>query len=225
MHREGASHPADEWRGTVKKTLLVVALALLLTLVAAAPALAWQTPTPPEPGNAYVYPMAEAGYGLHLWWEVDAAGLEIDHWGNTDAIPAAYNIWVVFGWASPIRGTVQNLPRTLLYDSTIKDVTTGDVVWPTSALDFQSYWTILYRYPDNIPAFNKASAPCWERDWYVELPSLDSGSYSGSMTETVTRVVTDSSFIGETWSKHAQQRPLKARPGTTTYTFAFTVGP
>jgi hypothetical protein len=198
-----------------------VALALLLALVVAAPALAWQAPMPPEPGNAYVVP-SDQWFGDNYWWEMLPNGDFKDHWGNVDAIPADYDVWITFGWASPIRGTIQNIPFTLLHAFTISDAN-GEVVWSMSAAVARSYWSILYNM-GKLPAFNKASATYWARDWFVELPPLAAGSYSGSTVQTWTRIVTDSSFMGETWSKHAQQRPLHLTPGTHTDSFAFTVG-
>jgi hypothetical protein len=205
----------------LKKTLLVVALALLLALVVAAPAFAWQAPATPQPGNAYVIP-SDQWFGANDWWEIDANGAATDHRGNVDAIPAEYNVWIAFGWASPIRGTIQNIPFTYLNAFTISDAS-GNVVWSMPAAVAQSYWSIVYNVGKH-PAFNKADATYWERDWYVELPPLAAGSYTGSTVQTYTRIITDSSFAGHNWSKHAQQRPLKVAPGTFTDSFAFTVG-
>ena len=84
----------------MKKMLLVLGLAVLFAVVMAAPALAYQPLMAPAPGNAYVVPSA-VWFGADDWWEVDAAGNFIDHFGGTNAIPADYDIWIVFGSIHP----------------------------------------------------------------------------------------------------------------------------
>jgi hypothetical protein len=68
--------------------------------------------------------------------------------------------------------------------------------------------------------------PGWDRDWYVKLPTpLEAGTYAGTNVQTYKRVITDSSFVGGEWAKHAQQRPLKLFPATMRDPFSFTIAP
>ena len=205
----------------MKRIAIVMALALLLTLAVAAPALGYQAHKVPEPGEAYIFPMSEF-YGANIWWEVDADDNYIEHLADVTPIPADYPIYICFGWVSPIRGTVVTLPRTDLYAFSLLDAA-GDEVWSISATAAKAKWSVVYK-SDDAPAFNKESATVWARDWYQQV-DLPAGTYTGTTMETVRRMITDSSFAGLEWSKHAQQRPLKVAPGHYVYTFAFTVAP
>jgi hypothetical protein len=204
----------------VKKMLFILGLAVLFAVVMAAPALAYQPTMEPSPGNAYVLPSA-LWYGADDWWEVDAAGNFIDHLGGTDAIPADYDVWIVFGWITPIRGQAVTIPSSYLTAITVKDAQNHKVL-QVSTSEAKGLWTVVYN-PGAMPAFNKAEAPGWQRDWYVKLPELAAGTYTGTNVQIYTRIITDSSFDGTEWAKHAQQRPLKNFPETVTDSFSFTI--
>lgn len=203
----------------MKKMLFIQGIAVLFAVVMAAPALAYQQPVAPSPGNAYVLPSA-VWYGADDWWEVDAAGAFIDHFDGA-AIPADYDVWICFGWITPIHGQAVTLPSSYLTAITVKDAQNHNVL-RVPASEAKSLWTVVYN-AGTMPAFNKAEATGWDRDWYVKLPELAAGTYTGTNVQTYTRIITDSSFDGIEWAKHAQQRPLKVLPGTVTDPFSFTI--
>ena len=103
------------------------------------------------------------------------------------------------------------IPSSYLTAITVKDAQ-GHNVLRVPCSEAKSLWTVVYN-AGTIPAFNKAEASGWDRDWYVKLPKLPAGTYTGTNIQTYTRVITDSSFIGGEWSKHAQQRPIELLPG------------
>jgi hypothetical protein len=207
----------------MKKLLLVSVLAVALLGLLASPAFAYQATLTPQPNSAYVVP-AQEWFGGNIVNFTDSTGnWSTDEFvpGGPVTIPSGYNVWILWGWGSPIRGTVQNIPSDLLSSFSVS----GDngYSWALSAAAAQPLWTDLYNAGTG-PAFNKANASIWQRDWYVDLGPLADGSYAGSTIQTYTRPVTDSTFTGDTWVKHAQQKPIKLAPGTSYYTFAFIVG-
>jgi hypothetical protein len=204
----------------VKKMLFILGIAVLLAVVLAAPALAYQPTMGLSPGNAYVVPSA-VWFGADDWWEVDAGGNYIDHWGGTDAIPAGYDVWIVFGWITPIRGQAVTTPSAYLTAVTVKDEQ-NRIVLRVPSTEAKGLWSVVYN-AGAVAAFNKAETPGWERDWYVKLPELAAGTYTGTDVQTYTRIITDSSFVGGEWLKHAQQRPLKVFPAIVTDPFSFTI--
>lgn len=210
------------------KRLLFLALVALLVLAClgllASSALAWQAPWSPQPNSAYVIPLSEV-FGGNICYYFDSNLNETDLYNPSGpvAIPSGYAVYIFWGFGSPIRGTIQNIP----FDLPSSYAVSGDhgFSWSLSAAAALPMWTNVFNAGTG-PAFNKENATIWERQWYDQLGTgaLADGSYTGSTIETTTRPITDSSFTGDTWFKHAQKKPIKFFPGSATYTFAFTVG-
>lgn len=206
----------------MKRLLLFAVLAIACLGLLAAPALAWYQPM--QPGNAYVFPfgtMGDDGIVYSFWGELDSvSGEEVWH-DQTEAIPKGDAVWLMFGWVSPTRGTVQTLPRIDRYAFSVSGP--EGYSFSISGAASRAVWSPVYLWGVG-PAFNKAEAPYWGRDWWRKLGVLSSGVYTGTASETVTRTITDTAFMGEEWAKHAQQRPSKYPPGTYQYDdFSFTV--
>jgi len=214
----------------MKRLLLVLVLAVSLLGLLAAPAFAHNHYLQREPGNAYVFATAfmDGSTTVTLWFEwapVDGVYDEVFH-DQTEAIPANYTVWLVNGGGSPIRGTVQNWPRIDRWAFTLAGP--GGYSWAISGAASRAVWSPVF-YWGMVPAFNKANTTFWARDWWLKLPNqpLASGTYTGTATERVTRIITDSSFtLDQDWARHAQQRPNKIMPGTYPWPdFSFTIAP
>jgi opacity protein-like surface antigen len=156
----------------MKRLILACVLAVALMAVLAALALAYQDPETMQPGNAYVGAFSEV-FG-NYWWSVDATGTP-DFREGTEAISSGYDVWLCFGWGSPIRGTIQNLPAHGLY---ALDVSGPEGYrWSISEAQSKAKWSTLYDGGLGA-AFNKPSTTRRVRDWYVELGVLDAGDHS-----------------------------------------------
>lgn len=206
----------------MKRFLLMLVLAVACLGLLASPAFAWYQPM--QPGNAYVYPfgtMGDDGIVYTYWGELDPInGEEVWH-DQTEAIPKDDTVWLMFGWTSPIRGTIQNLPRIDRFAFSLSGP--EGYAFSISGAASRAVWSPVYLF-GVFPAFNKAEATYWGRDWWQKLSVLSSGVYTGTTSETVTRMITDSTFGSDEWVRHAQQRPYKIPPGTYQYDdFSFTV--
>ena len=205
----------------MKRLLLFAVLVAACVGLLAAPAFAYYQPAQPE--NAYVLPfgfVGDDGILYTYWTDLDPiSGEEVWH-DSTEAIPKEATVWLAMTLVSPIRGTVRNFPQTDLYALSLSGP--EGYAWSISGAASRAVWSPIYLY-GVMPAFNKAEATYWARDWWQKLGVLSSGVYTGTTTERVTRLITDSSFMGDEWAKHAQQRPYKLPPGTYQYDFSFTV--
>jgi hypothetical protein len=74
--------------------------------------------------------------------------------------------------------------------------------WSMDAAASTQQWSVVYDGGTG-PAFNKENANRWKRELCVTINNL--------------------SFYGDTWCKHARQKPVMMAAGTYPYTFAFSV--
>jgi len=203
----------------MKRLLLVLALAVALLGLLAAPALAYQAPLSVAENTAYVVIGGQLFNG-HVWWDFNPPEYGTPHDSLTEPIPYGYDVLLYTGVVAPNRGSVVSWPSIAFFNTTL----TGDNGYGLSlgTAASKQLWSTVWN-AGVYAAFNKEFATYWQRDWYVDLRALDVGSYSGSTHEKVIHPVADLSFGGDTWSKHAQQRPGMYPAGERDFPLTFTV--
>jgi hypothetical protein len=217
----------------MKKLFLMLALAVMLSFALAAPAFA---DLRPSVKTAYVVP--KLGVWLEVKGDVNIPVKYVHLLTNpNDPIPANYDVILDVPWRGITRGLVQTVPLALKYQVSIPaaglDMSRDEAMayWSGAVL-WDQYWSTLLNA--TIPAFNPSiGAQAYANHWWgavtgaasvaMNLTSdkkLPQGSYTGLLTETVVRTITDLKLTFE-----GQTTPVKREPGTATYQFTFVVGP
>jgi hypothetical protein len=214
----------------MKKLLLVIALAAVCLGLLAAPAFA---DLRPSVKTAYIVPK------LGVWLEVKGDVNVPVKYGHplSFPIPADYDVIIDVPWRGITRGLVQTVPLALKYQVSIPAAglemsQDQAMAYWSGAVLWDEYWSTLLAA--TIPAFNpNIGAKPYANHWWgaVTGPTsvatgltadgkLAEGTYTGVLTETVLRTITDLKL-----NSPGQTTPVKRKPGTASYPFTFVVGP
>jgi len=214
----------------MKRLLLAFLIVAALLGVLAAPAFAELRPSVK---TAYLVPK------LGVWLEVKGdvnIPVKYGHPVNFP-IPANYDVIIDVPWRGITLGLVQTVPLALTYEVSIPaaglDMSQDQAMayWSGAVL-WDEYWSTLLAAA--IPAFNPSiGAQAYANHWWGAVTGdssfatnltpdkkLPQGSYTGLLTETVVRTITDLKL-----NSADQTTPVKRTPGTASYPFTFIVGP
>lgn len=219
---------------TTMSALPILLIAAAVLGILAAPACAAPAPALKAPFHAaFIVPNKMGGLWLEATGDVNAPTL-VPHLPGTP-IPADYDVYLDSPLRSITLGLAQTVPSALLYTVKIDglgvDVSTDEAMayWSGPVL-WDDYWSGLL---GPIPAFNASvEAPAYANHWWLPLTGeasvatanltagkkIQTGTYAGVYTETVTRTITDL-----TSTSAGQTTPAKRQPGSTSWDFTFTV--
>jgi len=214
----------------MKRSLLVFLLVTVFLGVAAAPAFA---DLRPSLKTAYLVP--KMGVWLEVKGDVNVP-VKVGH-PISAPIPADYDVVVDVPWRGITQGLVQTVPLALKFEVSIPAAglemsQDQAMAYWSGAVLWDQYWKDLLG--TTIPAFNPSiGAQAYANHWWGAVTGdasvaakltadkkLSQGTYSGLLTETVVRTITDLKL-----NAAGQTTPVKLAPGTSSYPFAFVVGP